>query len=153
MAPVTPRVELAIGSRFENIDLVQIVVKVSLQQLRLDDDTSHWIGMAVREAVANAIKHGNRQDPDKKVEVTFGIEDGDVVIEVRDEGPGFDPAGLPDPLEPENLLKPGGRGIFFMRKFMDGIDYDFRPEGGTVVRLRKHLEASAPAEREEDGSK
>ncbi len=153
MATLTPRVELAIGSRFENIDLVQVVVKVSLQQLRLDDDTSHWIGMAVREAVANAIKHGNRQDPDKKVEVTFGIVDGDVLIEVRDEGSGFDPAGLPDPLEPANLLKPGGRGIFFMRKFMDGIDYDFRPEGGTVVRLRKRLETSAPGETQEDGSK
>lgn len=139
MAPTIPRVQLQIGSRYENIDLVQVVVKESLRQLSLDEDTSHWIGLAVREAVANAIKHGNRQDPGKKVDVEFGLEHGQVVIIVQDQGRGFDVASLPDPRSPENLLRPDGRGIFFMRKFMDEIDYSFLPGGGTVVTMRKRI--------------
>jgi len=146
MAADSQQVHLAIASRLENIELVQIAVEASLGQLALSEDTSHWIGIAVREAVANAIKHGNRNDPDKQVEVDFGIEDDTVVVRVADQGEGFDPKSLPDPLSPDNLLRPNGRGIFFMRKFMDDIEYTFRPEGGTVVTLRKKLSPSSKAE-------
>ena len=69
-----PQVHLAIGSSFHNIELVQVVVEEALRRLDLDPDDAHWIGIAVREAVANAVKHGNRQDPDKKVELDFGVE-------------------------------------------------------------------------------
>jgi serine/threonine-protein kinase RsbW len=133
---------LAIGSRFENIELVQLVLKDSLDQLGLDDDNRHWIDVAVREAVANAIKHGNLQDPAKQVHVDLNLEghDGDwLVIRVQDEGKGFDPADLEDPLAPENLLKPNGRGIFYMKSFMDDIQYGLRPGGGTTVTMRKRL--------------
>lgn len=133
---------LAIGSRFENIELVQLVLKDSLDQLGLDADNRHWIDVAVREAVANAIKHGNLQDPVKQVHVDLTLEGsgGDLlVIRVQDEGKGFDPAELEDPLAPENLLKPNGRGIFYMKSFMDDIEYGLRPGGGTVVTLRKRL--------------
>jgi serine/threonine-protein kinase RsbW len=133
---------LAIGSRFENIELVQLVLKDSLDQLGLDDDNRHWIDVAVREAVANAIKHGNLQDPAKQVHVDLTLEghDGDwLVIRVQDEGKGFDPADLEDPLAPENLLKPNGRGIFYMKSFMDDIQYGLRPGGGTTVTMRKRL--------------
>jgi serine/threonine-protein kinase RsbW len=133
---------LAIGSRFENIELVQLVLKDSLDQFGLDDDSRHWIDVAVREAVANAIKHGNLQDPAKQVHVDLTVEgnDGDwLVIRVHDEGRGFDPADLEDPLAPENLLKPNGRGIFYMKSFMDDIQYGLRPGGGTVVTMRKRL--------------
>lgn len=130
---------LAIGSRFENIELVQLVLKDSLDQLGLDDDNRHWIDVAVREAVANAIKHGNLQDPVKQVQVDLTLEGSELVIRVQDEGKGFDPADLEDPLAPENLLKPNGRGIFYMKSFMDDIQYGLRPGGGTVVTLRKRL--------------
>jgi len=133
---------LAIGSRFENIELVQLVLKDSLDQLGLDDDNRHWIDVAVREAVANAIKHGNLQDPAKQVHVDLTLEghEGDwLVIRVQDEGKGFDPADLEDPLAPENLLKPNGRGIFYMKSFMDDIQYGLRPGGGTMVTMRKRL--------------
>lgn len=138
-----PHVQLVIGSQFENIELVQVVVEESLRKLELDEETAHSISLAVREAVANAIKHGNQQNPDKSVEIDFGVDEGEVVIEVSDQGAGFDPERVRDPLEPDNLLRPNGRGLLFMNSFMDDIGYSFKPEGGTKVTLRKRL-ASAP---------
>ncbi len=143
MAADNPRVHLVIGSEYENIELVQIVVEESLRKLDLDEEAAHAISLAVREAVANAIKHGNHQNPEKRVEIDFGVDAGEVVIEVSDQGVGFDPQQVGDPRMPGNLLRPDGRGIFFMHTFMDDINYSFKPEGGTVVTLRKRL-ASAP---------
>ncbi|MCP3956761.1 MAG: ATP-binding protein [bacterium] len=140
-----PQVRISIGSRFEHIDLIQVVVDDALARLGLDDDSRHWVGIAIREAVANAIKHGNQQDPDKEVEVELAIADDQAVIRVIDQGDGFDPQEVGDPLAPENLLKPNGRGIFYMKSFMDEIEYSTRPDGGTVVTLRKQLvEVLAP---------
>ncbi len=134
-----PQVRISIGSRFENIDLIQVVVDDALERLGLDDDARHWVGIAIREAVANAIKHGNRQDPDKEVEVELAIADDQAIIRVVDQGEGFDPHDVGDPLAPENLLKPNGRGIFYMKNFMDDIEISTRPDGGTIVTLRKQL--------------
>lgn len=139
MSAPEPQVHLAIGSRVENIELAQMAVEAALQQLRLDDEASHHIGTAVREAVANAIEHGNGLNPDKRVEIDFGLEGGEVVVRVTDEGVGFDPGGVPNPLSPENLLRPDGRGLLLMHEFMDEIDYTLRPEGGMVVTLRKRV--------------
>lgn len=136
---------LDVGSRFENIELVQVVLRDSLERLGVDEDTRHWVDVAVREAVANAIKHGNAQDPGKQVHVDLFREGDDVVIQVEDEGIGFDPAQLQNPLAPENLLKPNGRGIFYMKSFMDDIHYGSRPGGGTIVTLRKKVAGSPEA--------
>lgn len=133
---------LAIGSRFENIELVQIVLKDSLERLGLDEDTLYWVDIAVREAVANAIKHGNRQDPAKRVTVDLALDGQELVIRIEDEGDGFDPARVEDPLDPQNVLKTNGRGIFYMNKFMDQVDYGRGPTGGTVVTLRKRVGAT-----------
>ncbi len=144
-----PQVRISIGSRFEHIDLIQVVVDDALERLGLDDDSRHWVGIAIREAVANAIKHGNRQNPDKQVEVELAIAKDQAIIRVGDEGEGFDVQAVSDPLQPENLLKPNGRGIFYMRNFMDEIEYSSRPEGGTLVTLRKQItvtESSAGGE-------
>ena len=137
--PVDYRFHLAVGSRFENIELVQVVLRDCLQRIGMDEDAQHWVDVAVREALANAIKHGNLQDPAKQVHVDLAVEGSDLVIRVEDEGVGFDPSRLGDPLAPENLLRPNGRGIFYMRSFMDAVDYQPRPGGGTVVTLRKRL--------------
>lgn len=134
---------LDVGSRFENIELVQVVLRDSLERLGVDEDTRHWVDVAVREAVANAIKHGNAQDPGKQVHVDLFREGDDVVIQVEDEGIGFDPDQLQNPLAPENLLKPNGRGIFYMKSFMDDIHYGPRPGGGTIVTLRKKVAGSS----------
>ena len=147
MSEEEPQVRISIGSRFEHIDLIQVVVDDALERLGLDDDSRHWVGIAIREAVANAIKHGNRQDPEKEVEVELAIVGDEAVIRVVDQGDGFDIESVEDPLAPENILKPNGRGIFYMKNFMDEIEYETRPEGGTVVTLRKQIVTSNSKER------
>lgn len=147
--PEAPEVRLSIGSRFENIELVQVVLDDSLQKLGADEDGRYWIGIAVREAVANAIKHGNLQDPAKRVDVDLGIEGDHLVIQIQDEGEGFEVEAVADPLDEGNLLKPDGRGIFYMHKFMDEIRYTFGPRGGTTVILRKRISALAGEARPE----
>lgn len=130
---------LTIGSRFENIELVQAVLSDALSAFELGEETQHWIDLAVREAVANAIKHGNRLEVTKRVEIDLELTEEELVVRVRDEGEGFDPGSLSDPLAPENRLRPNGRGLFYMQKFMDEIDYDFQPGRGMEVTLRKRL--------------
>lgn len=133
------RIEITISSRFENIELVQVIAEHLCENAGLDEDGSHWIGMAVREAVANAIKHGNRLDVRKKVNATFSLQDSELEITISDEGEGFDPAKVSDPLNPQNLLKTSGRGIFYMRTFMDRVQYEFHPGGGTSLVMTKNL--------------
>ena len=135
------RIEITISSRFENIELVQVIAEHLCENAGVDEDGSHWVGMAVREAVANAIKHGNKLDIRKKVNATFDLRGSELEITVSDEGAGFDPAKVSDPLNPQNLMKTSGRGIFYMKTFMDRIDYSFSPEGGTSLVMTKNLSA------------
>ena len=97
------------------------------------------MSVAVRESVVNAIKHGNKQDESKRVHVQFTLHERALEVQVSDQGQGFDPAAVPDPLAPENLLKAYGRGIFFMRQFMDEVTHSFPAKGGTVVRMLKRV--------------
>lgn len=142
--PEEHRFHLAIGSRFENIELVQVVLKDCLQREGMDKDALDWVDLAVREALANAIKHGNEQDPSKQVHVDLRVEGGEIVIRIEDEGVGFDPSNLSDPLAEENKLKPNGRGIFYMKSFMDRIEYGAGGGGGTMVTLRKRIAGPQP---------
>lgn len=139
MPEADSRFHLTIGSRFENIELVQVVLRDALERAGLADDDRHWVDLAVREAVANAIRHGNQEDPDKRVDVDVSLGPEEVVIRVLDRGRGFEPHDVEDPRSPENLLSPNGRGIFYMQSFMDDIEYSSRPGGGTVVTLKKRL--------------
>ena len=132
---------LTVGSRFENVELVQAAIDEAIAARGADEDARHWVGLAVREAVANAIKHGNRQDPDKRVDVAVLIDSEAVEIAVADEGSGFDPSTVRDPLAPENLFRTNGRGIFYMQRFMDEVSYGSTASGGTLVRLRKRFAA------------
>lgn len=140
-------VRLAIGSSFEMLDFVQAVSDAVARLAGLDEDATHWIGVAVRESVINAIRHGNREDASKRVTVEFSVEPwprpAELVVRVLDEGEGFDPSVLTDPRAPENLLKATGRGIFFMRSFMDEVTLRRRPAGGMEVRMVKKLRAPA----------
>jgi serine/threonine-protein kinase RsbW len=133
------RIEITISSRFENIELVQVIAEHLCENAGLDEDGSHWIGMAVREAVANAIKHGNKLDVQKKVNATFILHGADLGITITDEGEGFDPSKVSDPLNPQNLMKTSGRGIFYMKTFMDQVSYSFHPGRGTSLVMTKNL--------------
>jgi serine/threonine-protein kinase RsbW len=132
-------VSLEFTSAFEMLDFVQVVSDHVGQTLGMDDDTQHYIGVAIRECVINAIMHGNRNDSSKHVFVEFSTADGILTIRVRDQGEGFDPGELADPLAPENLLKASGRGIFLIRSFMDDVQLRSAPEGGMEVRMIKRL--------------
>ncbi len=92
------------------------------------------VRLALEEAIVNGIKHGNHGDPAKLVRVFYCISAGEIVMEVEDEGPGFNPNSVPDPLAPENLERPGGRGVFLMRKYMTRVQYN---ECGNCVLLAK----------------
>ena len=135
----TERIEITISSRFENIELVQVIAEHLCENAGVDEDGSHWIGMAVREAVANAIKHGNKLDVHKKVNATFELQGFELEITISDEGQGFDPEKVSDPLNPQNLMKTSGRGIFYMKTFMDQVHYSFHPGGGTSLVMTKNL--------------
>lgn len=133
---------LDFDSTFEMLDLVQVVSDHIARLAGLDEEARHWVNVAVRESVINAIKHGNRNDTAKRVHVEFtALEASDtpqgVVIRVRDEGPGFDPETVPDPLAPENLLKGSGRGIFLIRSFMDEMVLKPAAEGGMEMVMVK----------------
>jgi serine/threonine-protein kinase RsbW len=138
-APETYSVHLSVASGFEFVQLVETVTTTLARLAGFDEETALWISMAVREAVINAIKHGNKEDRRKRVEIQYALAPDGLSIRVTDQGKGFDLSQVPNPLDPENLLKPTGRGIFYMRAFMDEVDIRSSPEGGTIVRLRKKI--------------
>ena len=136
-------IRLELPSSFELLDLVQLLSDRLSVLAGLDEDATHWVSVAVRESVINAIKHGNREDSRKHVTVEFVLQPrprpDELIVRVLDEGEGFDPDQVANPLDPENVLKSSGRGIFFMRKFMDDVSIARRPEGGMAVRMSKKL--------------
>jgi len=139
-------IHLEFSSAVEMLDLVQVVVDHVGRECGFDEDAIHWVGVAIRESVINAIKHGNRNDSRKHVFVDFdsslvGDSPG-LVISVRDQGDGFDPTTLADPLDPENLLKSGGRGVFLIRNFMDDVQLQRAPGGGMEIRMLKRFGSS-----------
>ena len=124
-------------SRIETVATAAAAVAEFVGRSGVSDDAAFGIDMAVREAVTNAVLHGNRQDENKTVELVLKSSPDAVEISVHDQGPGFNPEDVPDPTAKENILKASGRGIFFMRTFMDQVDWLIRPEGGTTVRMLK----------------
>jgi serine/threonine-protein kinase RsbW len=138
-------VRLQIPSLFDMVDLVQVLSDRMGNMAGFDEDAVHWIGVAVRESVINAIKHGNREDAAKPVTIEFAFKPVDdpteLVVRVIDRGEGFEPEEVANPLAPENVLKSSGRGIFFMRSFMDDVQLQRAPEGGMEVRMVKKLAA------------
>src|SRR5262245_28475939 len=141
-APMNETIELSIDSKLEHVETVESLAKSASAKLGFDETDTGWIELAVREAVVNAIKHGNQYLADKQVDVQFLVEPDTLSIYVRDRGASFDAARLPDPREPENLLNPTGRGILWIRTFMDEVDYSAHPEGGCVVRMKKYQRKS-----------
>lgn len=132
-------VRVRCGSRREWIDAMQAFAERVFSIAGIDAETSYWPVLAVREAVMNAVLHGNKEDESKVVRVEYRVVDSKIEVRVLDEGEGFDPDTLADPLSEENLLSQGGRGVYLIRQLMDDVTYSFPESGGTQLRMVKNL--------------
>ena len=136
-------IRLEIPSDRQMVDLAEVVAVQVARIHRMADGEIDNFGLAVRESVTNAIIHGNREDSKRSVSIEFAPTPRGggrrLVITVCDEGHGFDPEEVADPLAPENILKPSGRGLLFMRAFTDDLSVTRRSAGGTEVRFVKPL--------------
>lgn len=131
-------IELTLPSRLESVDESALLAEKIARNWGYGDEFISSIDLAVRESVANAVKHGNKFDEVKKVEVAFSETSVGFEIKVRDYGEGFAIDEIPDPTNPENLLKVTGRGILFMRSFMDEVEWENNADGGMTVKMVKH---------------
>jgi serine/threonine-protein kinase RsbW len=125
-------------STLETVDKAEQAASQIASESGFGEDEVMQIAMAVREAAVNAVLHGNAYDPEKRVGLEFERTTDDLVITIRDQGKGLDPAKIPDPLAPDNLLKTSGRGIFLIRSFMDDVQIN-PSSAGTEVKLIKHV--------------
>lgn len=134
---MTATKELTLPSRIESVDEAALRADEFVKELGLGDDFLSAVDLAVRESVANAVKHGNKFDESKPVEVCLAQVPAGFEITVRDFGEGFEVKDIPDPTDPANLLKANGRGILFMRTFMDEVEWSRADGGGMRVRMMK----------------
>jgi serine/threonine-protein kinase RsbW len=131
--------ELKFPSRVEAVSEAAAAVSEFMNRRGIAEDVAFGVDMAVREAVTNAVVHGNKLDGAKVVEIRLTNTPEGFEISVHDQGTGFNPNDVPDPTKDENLLRTSGRGIFFMRNFMDTVEWSADPQGGTNVRMIKNL--------------
>jgi len=131
------KTELDLPSRIESVEAAAKAAEKFAETNGFGEEVRFAVDMAVREAVANAVKHGNKLDETKRVEITFENSDEGFEIIVRDFGRGFTVEEVPDPTNPENLMKGDGRGILFMRSFMDAVEWSNHASGGMIVKMLK----------------
>lgn len=124
--------QLELDSASESIHIVEKLIDTICSNYKVNEDHYGNILVAVTEAVNNAIYHGNKANPGKKIHVTFSSDKKAISFTVRDEGEGFDFKHLPDPTDPENLEKPTGRGVFLMHRLADDVKFS---EKGRCVSL------------------
>jgi serine/threonine-protein kinase RsbW len=134
----TGGVKTDFDSTLESVDAAEALVLDVAQKSGFLEEDLHKIGMAVREAMVNAVVHGNRYNLKKKVHFTVSSGDESLAVTIVDEGEGFEPADLPDPLSEENLLRQSGRGLLLIKAFVDEFEMQKAPPLGTEVRLVFH---------------
>jgi serine/threonine-protein kinase RsbW len=132
-----PFYDIEIESDPNNLITVEEFVNYFSKDLGLSEEQLSVLLLAVTEATTNAIIHANKCDPTKLVKIHAQIEDSRLLIKIKDEGKGFDPSKLPDPTEPENLLKDSGRGVFLMKVYMDDVKYNVTPTGLETILVLK----------------
>jgi serine/threonine-protein kinase RsbW len=130
-------IDLVVASHIDSIAEVASVASGLIIRAGFSSDDLFGLELAIREAVANAIMHGNKQDETKRVDVTFKVSPSALEVKIRDRGEGFDPTNVPDPTDPKNLMRTSGRGLLFMRTFMDHVEWTGLPDGGTLVNMVK----------------
>lgn len=132
------QIKISIPSKIEFIDEAVVQTVEFAKDIGFGDDAIFGIDMAVREAIANAVKHGNKLDESKSVEIDLKNSNENFEINIRDYGEGFSVEEVPDPTNPENLMKADGRGILFMQNFIDIVEWHNHPEGGMLVKMVKN---------------
>jgi len=131
--------EQVLESKLESVDHAEQTVLREAEVLGFDEDDLHRIGISVRECMVNAVVHGNRYNARKKVHLKVSRAPDRLTVWVADEGEGFDPATLPDPLAGDNLLRQSGRGVLMMQAFMDEFQICSRAPQGTEVKMVKYV--------------
>jgi serine/threonine-protein kinase RsbW len=140
MAYKAPRsFELTVPSTLEELEAVQRLVTEAATEYQLSEDIAYWMELTICESMINAIRHGNRCDPNKKAHLKISMVGSQIEIIVEDQGSGFNLSDLADPTETKNLLKPSGRGILIIRSFMDEVDISECEGGGNRLRMVKRL--------------
>jgi serine/threonine-protein kinase RsbW len=137
------RLNVTLASRLESLDLAQSLIAQFAERAGYSKQQCEEIGLAVRESVTNAVLHGNHSDLNKEVFLTADMRAPGLVISIRDEGEGFDPASLPDPLVPENLHHESGRGLLLIKAFMDEVILRRAALGGMELTITKYLSKRA----------
>ena len=130
-------VRLLIPSEIKLVDLVHAASEKMASLAGFDEDESLNVGLAVREAVINAIIHGNKQDPSLEVDLTLTVESQGLTARILDQGNGFDPEQTPSPTEGDNLLRTTGRGLLLIKAFVDEVDFRQSKSGGMEIILTK----------------
>jgi len=130
--------KIVLNSTFEEIDRLELYINDLKQWAEFGEDDYNRIMLALSEAVTNAITHGNREQPEKKVTIQSTLNDANrlLKISVQDEGEGFNPETIPDPLKDENLLNEGGRGVYLIKQYADDIEFT---QNGTKVIISFQL--------------
>ena len=132
-------IRLEVPSRLEMLDKARELVGQVTEFGGFDEDSRLDIQVAVHESMVNAILHGNRGVESRRVTLEIEFDQGGLEIRVRDQGQGFDPESVPDPLALENLCRSSGRGILLMKALMDAVAFRSHPSGGTEVTMRRRL--------------
>jgi serine/threonine-protein kinase RsbW len=141
-SPLLP-VTLTCTTDLRFIDLIQVVGSELLKHMNFSHEDGERVWLAVQEGIANAMRHGNKLDKKKRIEVTFAPLANRLEIRIHDTGPGVDLDALPNPNLPENLLKPCGRGVYFMKQVMDQVTMEKGKEGSTLVLVKQRRTAEA----------
>lgn len=149
--PSKERWSFKLNSTMESVSEVEAAADKMAAEAGLDDDLRFHITMAVHEATVNAVLHGNEYDPSRLINVALENTGKDFIFTIADQGTGFDPDHIPDPLAPENLLRGTGRGIFLIRSLMDEVHFrQLRP--GTEMTMVKNLAAANQEKQADSGS-
>jgi serine/threonine-protein kinase RsbW len=130
-------IKISIPSLIENIQVIESFIDNAKESFEIDDDMYGNIMISVTECISNAIIHGNQSNADKMVHLELQMQQGLLKCSIEDEGNGFDFSNLPDPTEPENIEKLGGRGIFLMRNLSDDVKFE---ENGKKTILSFYLD-------------
>ena len=130
-------ITVIIPSSLKELSRIERLAGKIAREMNLSEDQQDNFSIAVTEAVGNAIIHGNKKNPKKKVRIIFTPGEDQIKVSVTDQGKGFDLNKISNPLDPKNLMKESGRGIFILKTLMDEVSFSFSPKGTTVNFVMK----------------